>query len=55
LLGFLLTWAEDSKLLQTTLLGIPIAVLATPFTLVPFALLYIRAREAEGTSLVAEP
>jgi len=45
-------WAENPKLLETTL-SIPIGVLLTPFTLVPFALLYIRAREAEGKPLVA--
>ncbi|HEY3815959.1 MAG TPA: protein kinase [Polyangiaceae bacterium] len=37
-----------------TLLSLPITVLLTPFTLVPFALLYIRAREAEGKPLDGE-
>jgi serine/threonine protein kinase len=53
--GFLAAMAENSKLLEWTLLGLPIAILLTPFSFVPFALLYIRAREAEGKPLVAEP
>ncbi len=35
------------------LLSLPITILLTPFSLVPFALLYIRAREAEGKLLAA--
>ncbi|MGD0529826.1 MAG: protein kinase, partial [Polyangiaceae bacterium] len=52
--SFVAAIAENMKLVETTLLGMPIVVLLTPFTLVPFALLYIRAREAEGKPLVAE-
>jgi hypothetical protein len=37
------------------LLSLPITILLTPFSLVPFALLYIRAREAAvATSHVPE-
>ena len=51
---FLAAWAENAKFLETVLLEMPIWFLVTPFSLVPFALLYIRAREAEGRPLVAQ-
>jgi serine/threonine protein kinase len=38
------------NLVQSVLVA-PVAILLTPFTLVPFALLYLRAREAEGHPL----
>jgi len=53
--GFFAAWAENTKFLETVLLEVPIWFLVTPFSLVPFALLYIRAREAEGKPLVADP
>ena len=47
--------ADNTSRLEMTFLGIPIGVLLSPFSFVPFALLYIRAREAQGKPLVAEP